>query len=72
MSVINTITQDNASGARNAAAGLDELQELAIELKNGVSDFRLPAKPVAGQQIELNANVMPGGLRADRHVVLHE
>lgn len=72
MSVINTITQDNASGARNAAAGLDELQELAVELKKGVSDFLLPAKPVAGQRIELNADKEAGGLHASRQAVLHE
>ncbi|MEE9320955.1 MAG: methyl-accepting chemotaxis protein [Granulosicoccus sp.] len=72
MSVINTITQDNASGARNAAAGLDELQELAEELKNGVADFRLPSKPMAGQRIELNADVVPGGLQESRQAVAHD
>ena len=46
MSVINKITKDTSAGVQRTAIGLDELQEMAQELKRGVADFRLPTKQV--------------------------
>ncbi len=46
MSVINKITKDTSVGVQRTATGLDELQEMAQELKRGVADFRLPPKRV--------------------------
>jgi len=47
MSVINKITQDTSGGVQRTATGLDDLQEMAQELKRGVAGFRLPPKRVA-------------------------
>ena len=46
MSVINKITKDTSLGVQHTAMGLDELQEMAQELKRGVADFRLPPKRI--------------------------
>lgn len=46
MSVINKITKDTSTGVQRTASGLDELQEMAQELKRGIADFRLPPKRV--------------------------
>ena len=46
MGVINKITKDTSLGVQRTATGLDELQEMANELKRGVADFRLPPKRI--------------------------
>lgn len=49
MGTINRITSDTSRDVQTAAGSLDELQDLAVELRDGVSDFRLPPTP---RQIE--------------------
>ena len=45
MGTINRITSDTSRDVQRAAGSLEELQDLAVELREGVSDFRLPPKP---------------------------
>ena len=45
MDAISQITQQTSDGVHNNAESLDELQELAAELRQSLSDFKLPAKP---------------------------
>ena len=49
MGTINRITADTSRDVQAAAGSLDELQDIAAELREGVSDFRLPPTP---RQIE--------------------
>ncbi len=45
MDAINRITSQTAEGVKTNAESLNDLQELAGELRQSLSDFRLPAKP---------------------------
>ena len=45
MGTINRITADTSRDVQAAASSLDELQDLAIGLRDGVADFRLPPTP---------------------------
>ena len=47
MGVINGITRDSAMGLHDSAQALDELYNLATDLRQSVADFRLPAKSAA-------------------------
>jgi len=42
MSVINRITSDTSREVQGTAEALDELHDMALELRDGVADFRLP------------------------------
>lgn len=45
MTVINRITSDTSNEVQATAGALDELNALALELRDGVADFRLPPPP---------------------------
>ena len=45
MTVINRITTDTSNEVQATAGALDQLNALALELRDGVADFRLPPPP---------------------------
>ena len=47
MGVINGITRESTLGLQASAVALEELHDMAAELRQGVSGFHLPAVPVA-------------------------
>ena len=72
MDVINRITRQTANGVTGNADSLDELTELASELRQSVSDFRLPAKNVdEGRKAASTVTSSQARKAADR-AVLHE
>ncbi len=69
MDLINQITQQTAEGVTNNADSLDDLKDLASELKQSLADFRLPSRPMKAS----TAGGVPSVARraADR-AVIHE
>jgi methyl-accepting chemotaxis protein len=68
MGVINRITRDTSIGVQANADSLNELQELATELRNGMSDFRLPV----GVETKPGAPPVSAARQAAQRAVIHE
>jgi len=56
MGVINDVTRRSAHGMQLSAAALEDLRHMAVELRNGVSDFVLPAGSTRGQADNVTAD----------------
>lgn len=69
MDVISRITQQTSEGVNANAESLDELQELASELRQNLSDFRLPTKPSPEKK---KAKMPSDARRAADRAVIHE
>lgn len=50
MTVINDVTKQSAHGMQLSASALDDLKKMAIELRDGVSDFVVPVQHRNGSQ----------------------
>lgn len=69
MDVISSFTQQTSEGVNANAESLNDLQELATELRQRLADFRLPAKPSAEKkQIKAPSDAR----RAADRAVIHE
>jgi methyl-accepting chemotaxis protein len=66
MSEISTVTQQAASGTKQAAESVKHLAQLAYELRNSVSRFKLPEAPTTEEPPrERTRPTMPGVVFAD-------
>lgn len=70
MDLISRITQQTSDGVNANSQSLDELQELASELRQSLSDFRLPAKTTP-QHMQSKTTPSDARKAADR-AVIHE
>ena len=50
MGAINRITSDTSRDVQATAGTLDALNDMALELRDGIADFRLPTPPRQGGQ----------------------
>ena len=55
MGVINNITRDSTVQLQDSAKSLKELQEVTAELRDSVSDFKLPRDPAVERRLQIES-----------------